>query len=208
MLNARNAQSKLYIYYKEAPTNKGHKPPAPRGEAKRARHHRQMSKRAQNSQAPPKHMHWGQRACKAHLHTWKRAKSKTNQVARPRPHTWRSHNDSPWCHHPQKWCTSMSPPGYEAGEPPLISTKCSLGLPPAIQNQERERANASTLGLVPKVENQCRAISSKVGLATLILPCISIQWSILSNPPNLEPPWDDHSYLIGVRVPRKKICGL
>jgi hypothetical protein len=42
----------------------------------------------------------------------------------------------------------MSPPGYEAEEPPPISTKCSPGLPPVTQNQERERANDSTLGLV------------------------------------------------------------
>jgi hypothetical protein len=41
---------------KELP-HKTHKPPAPRGEAKRVRHHRQKSKGAQNSQAPPKLMH-------------------------------------------------------------------------------------------------------------------------------------------------------
>jgi hypothetical protein len=36
--------------------HKTHKPPAPRCEAKRAQHHRQKSKGAQNSQAPPKLM--------------------------------------------------------------------------------------------------------------------------------------------------------
>jgi hypothetical protein len=96
----------------------------------------------------------------------------------------------------------MSPQGYEAEEPPSISTKCSSGLPAATQNQERERGNDSTLGLVPKLANQCGAISSKVGLVTFILPCLSIQRSILSNLSNLEPPWEDYSYLIGgVRVP-------
>jgi hypothetical protein len=95
----------------------------------------------------------------------------------------------------------MSPPGYEAGEPPPISTKCSPGHPPATQNQERERANDSTLGLVPKVSNQCRDIFSKVGLATFILSCLSILRSILSNLSSLEPPWENHSCLIGgVRV--------
>jgi hypothetical protein len=88
------------------------------------------------------------------------AKSKRNQVAWPRPHTWRSqiylpcsflHNSLVLVHHPRKWCTSMSPPGYEAGEPPPISTKCSPGHPPATHNQERERANDSTFGLVPNV---------------------------------------------------------
>jgi hypothetical protein len=44
----------------------------------------------------------------------------------------------------------MSPPGYEAGEPPPISTKCSPGLPPATQKQERERANDSTTGVSSK----------------------------------------------------------
>jgi hypothetical protein len=146
------------------------------------------------------------------LHTWDRARSKTNQVAWPRPHTWRSQIYSPWSflhnslilvHHPQKWCTSMSPPGYEAGEPPPISTKCSPGLPPATQNQEQERANDSTLGLVPKVSNQCRAIFSKVGLATSILPRLSKLRSIMSNLSNLEPPRENHSRLIGgVRLPR------
>jgi hypothetical protein len=136
-----------------------------------------------------------------------------NQVAWPRPHTWRSQIHLPLSflqkslilvHHPRKWCTSMSPAGYEAGEPPPLSIKCSPGLPPATQNQEWERANDSTLGLVPKVSNQCRAISSKVGLATFILPCLSILRSILSNLSNLEPPWENHSCLIGgVRVPRK-----
>jgi hypothetical protein len=83
-------------------------------------------------------------------------------VAWPRPHTWRSQIHLPLSflqkslilvNHPREWCTSMSPPGYEAGEPPLISTKCSPGHPPATQNQEWERANDSTLGLVPKVAN-------------------------------------------------------
>jgi hypothetical protein len=83
-------------------------------------------------------------------------------VAWPRPHTWRSQIHLPLSflqkslvlvHRPRKWCASMSPPGYEAGEPSPISTKCSPGLPPAIENQERERANDSTLGLVPKVSN-------------------------------------------------------
>jgi hypothetical protein len=50
-------KGKLYICYKGAPTHKAHKRPAPQGEAKRARHHRQKSKGAQNSQAPPKLMH-------------------------------------------------------------------------------------------------------------------------------------------------------
>jgi hypothetical protein len=95
-------------------------------------------------------------------------------VAWPRPHTRRWQIVLPWSflhnslvlvHHPRKWCTSMSPQGYEAGEPPPISTKCSPNLPPATQNQEGERANDSTPGLVPKVSNQCWAISSKVGLA-------------------------------------------
>jgi hypothetical protein len=81
-------------------------------------------------------------------------------VAWPRPQIWRSQKHSPLSflhkslirvHHPRKWCTYMSPPKYEAGEPPPISTKCSLGHPPATQNQERERANNSTLGLVPNV---------------------------------------------------------
>jgi hypothetical protein len=58
----------------------------------------------------------------------------------------------------------LTPPD-EAEEPPTISTTCSPGLLPATQNQERERANNSTLGLVPKRSNQCPAISSKVGLA-------------------------------------------
>jgi hypothetical protein len=57
------------------------------------------------------------------LHTWDREKSKKNQVAWPRPHTWRSQIPLPLSflqkslilvHHPRKWCTSMSPPGYEA----------------------------------------------------------------------------------------------
>jgi hypothetical protein len=56
------------------------------------------------------------------LHTWDKARSKTNQVAWSRPHTWRSQIDSLWSflhnslvlvHRPRKWCTSMSPPGYE-----------------------------------------------------------------------------------------------
>jgi hypothetical protein len=138
-------------------------------------------------------------------------------VAWPRPHTWRSqiHLPLPFLrkslilvHHPRKWCTTMSPPGYGAGEPPPISTKCSLSFPPATQNQERERANDSTLGLVPKVLNQCRAISSKVGLATLILPRLSKLRSILSNLSNLEPPWENYSRLTGgVRVPRKNDNG-
>jgi hypothetical protein len=34
-------KGKLYICYKGSPTHKAHKPPAPLGEAKRARHHRQ-----------------------------------------------------------------------------------------------------------------------------------------------------------------------
>jgi hypothetical protein len=131
-------------------------------------------------------------------------------VAWPRPHTWRSQIHLPLSflqkslilvHHPRKWCTSMSPPGYEAGEPPPISTKCSPGFPPATQNQEWEQANDSTLGLVP---NQCRAISSKVGLATSILSRLSKMRSILSNLSNLEPPWENHSHLTGVvRVPQK-----
>jgi hypothetical protein len=102
----------------------------------------------------------------------------------------------------------MSPPWYEAREPPLILTKRSPGLPPATQNKEREQANDSTLGLVPKVPNQCRAISSKVGLATLILPRLSKLRSILSNLSNMEPPWGNHSRLTGgLRVPRKKYHG-
>jgi hypothetical protein len=81
-------------------------------------------------------------------------------VAWLRPHTWRSQIHLPLSflqkslilvHHPRKWRTSMSPLGYEAEEPPPISTKCSPGHPPATQNHERERANDSTLGLVPKV---------------------------------------------------------
>jgi hypothetical protein len=34
MPNARNAQRKLYIFYKGAPTHKAHKPLAPRGRQK------------------------------------------------------------------------------------------------------------------------------------------------------------------------------
>jgi hypothetical protein len=103
-------------------------------------------------------MHEGHRAYKAPLHTWDRAKSEKNQVAWPRAHTSRSQihlslsflqKSLILVHHPLKWCTSMSPPGYETKEPPPISTKCSPDLPLATQNQERERANDSTLGLVP-----------------------------------------------------------
>jgi hypothetical protein len=81
-------------------------------------------------------------------------------VAWPRPHTWRSQIHLPLSflqkslilvHHPRKWCTSMSPLGMRPENHPLISTKCSPGHPPATQNQERERANDSTLGLVPNV---------------------------------------------------------
>jgi hypothetical protein len=145
------------------------------------------------------------------LHTWDGENSIMNQVVWPRPHTWRSQIHLPLSflqkslilvHHPRKWCTSMSPPGYKVGEPPPLSTKCSPGLPPATQNQERERANDSTLGLVPKVSDQCWAISSKVGLATSILPRLSKLRSILSNLSNLEPPWENYSRLIrGVRLP-------
>jgi hypothetical protein len=89
-----------------------------------------------------------------------------------------------------------------------LSTKCSLGLSPATQNQERERANDSTLGLVPKVLNQCRAIFSKVGLATLILLRLSKLRSILSNLSNLETQRENHSRLTGgVRVPQKRDHG-
>jgi hypothetical protein len=128
-------KGKLYICYKGAPTHKAHKPPAPRGEAKRARHHRQKSKEAQTHKPPLNTCTRAKEHTKLTLHTWDRTRSKTNQVAWPRPHTWRSQIDSPWSflhnslvlvHHPRKWCTSMSPPGYEAGEPPPISTKCFL----------------------------------------------------------------------------------
>jgi hypothetical protein len=46
-----------YTYATKELSHKTHKPPAPQGEAKRARHHWQKSKGAQNSQAPRKHMH-------------------------------------------------------------------------------------------------------------------------------------------------------
>jgi hypothetical protein len=68
-----------------------------------------------------------------------------------------------------------------------ISTKCSPNFPPATQNQELERANDSTLGLVPKESNQCQAISSKVGL----------EKSIISHLLKLEPPRGNHSSLTG-----------
>jgi hypothetical protein len=54
---ARNAQRKNYTYATNELPHKTHKSPAPRGEAKRDRHHRQKSKGTQNSQAPPKLMH-------------------------------------------------------------------------------------------------------------------------------------------------------
>jgi hypothetical protein len=196
-----------YTYATKELPHKTHKPPAPRGEAKRARHHWQKSKEHKTHKLPLNSCIKAKEHTKLTLHTWDRAKSLKNQVTWPRPNTWRSQIHLPLSflqkplilvHHPRKWCTSMSPTGYEAEEPPPISTKCSLGLPPATQNQERERANDSTLGLVPKVWNQCRAISSKVGLATFIL----------SNLSNLEPPWENHSRLTGgVRVPRKRKHG-
>jgi hypothetical protein len=74
---------------------------------------------------------------------------------------------------------------------------------------KREWANDWTLGLVLKVSNQCRAISSKVGLATPILPRLSKLRSILSNLSNLEQPWENHSHLTrGVRVPQNGKHGL
>jgi hypothetical protein len=53
------------------------------------------------------------------LHTWDRAESKINQVAWPRPQTWRSqihsplsfiHNSLILVDYPRKWCSYMSPP--------------------------------------------------------------------------------------------------
>jgi hypothetical protein len=46
-----------YTYATKELPHKTPKPTAPRGEAKRARHHSQKSKGPQNSQAPPKLMH-------------------------------------------------------------------------------------------------------------------------------------------------------
>jgi hypothetical protein len=147
MPNARNAQRKLYICYKGAPTQNT------QTTGKRAKE-RETHKLPLNTCTRAKEH------TKLTLHTWDRAKSKRNQVAWPRPHTWRSQIRSPLSfinnslilvHHPRKWCTYMSPLGREAKEPPPISTKCSPGHPPATQNQEGERANDSTLGLVPKV---------------------------------------------------------
>jgi hypothetical protein len=103
------------------------------------------------------------------------------------------------------------PPGHHRGMRPESHPRYQPNVLRASHLQlkpSQERAIDSTLGLVPKVSNQCRAISSKVGLATFILPCLSILRSILSNLSNLEPPWENHSYLIGgVRVPRKKDRG-
>jgi phage/plasmid-associated DNA primase len=155
-------KGKLYICYKGAPTHKAHRRPAPRGEVKRRRHHRQKSKEAQTHKLPLNTCTRDKEHTKLTLSTHDRAKSTTNQVAWPRPHSWRSQIHLPlsflqmsliFVHHPRKWCTSMPPPGYEAGEPPPISTKCSPSLPPATQNQEWEQANDSTLRLVLKVSN-------------------------------------------------------
>jgi hypothetical protein len=210
-------KGKLYICYKGAPTQNSQATGSSRERqkgldttGKRAKEHKTHKHPLNSCIKAKKHT-------KLTLHTWDREKSKMNQVASLSPHTWRSqiylswsflHNSLVLVHHPRNWCTSLSPPGYEAEEPPLISTKCSPGLPPATQNQERERANDSTLGLVPNVLNQCRAISSKVGLATLILPRLSKMRSILSTLSNLEPPWENNSRLTGgLRVPRKKDHG-
>jgi hypothetical protein len=82
-----------------------------------------------------------------------------NQVAWPRPHTWRSQIHLPLSflqkslilvHHPRKWCTSMSPPGYEAGEPPPISTKCSLGLPTCNSKPRARTSKWLNTGVSPK----------------------------------------------------------
>jgi hypothetical protein len=81
-------------------------------------------------------------------------------VAWPRPHTWRSQIHLPLSflqkslilvHHPRKWCISMSPSGYEAGEPPPISTKFSPGLPTCNSKPRARTRKWLNTGLVPKV---------------------------------------------------------
>jgi hypothetical protein len=74
---------KLYICYEGAPTNKAHKPSTPRGEAKK-----QRSKKTHK--LPLNTCIRFKEYTKLTLYTWDRARSKTNQVAWPRPHTWRS----------------------------------------------------------------------------------------------------------------------
>jgi hypothetical protein len=74
-------KEKLYICYKGAPTHKAHKQPAPRGEAKRARRHRQKSKEAQTHKLPLNTCTRAKEHTKLTLSTHDRAKSETNQVA-------------------------------------------------------------------------------------------------------------------------------
>jgi hypothetical protein len=82
------------------------------GRQKRAQHHRQKSKEAQTHKLPLNTCTRAKEHTKLTLHTWDKARSKTNQVAWPRPQTLRSQIDLPWSflhnslilvHHFWKW---------------------------------------------------------------------------------------------------------
>jgi hypothetical protein len=98
------------------------------------------------------------------LNTCYRAKSKRDQVASQKSHNSKSQIYLRWSlvlvHRPWKWCTPWTPPGR--GWRATFDVPLAFGVdPPKVlqashlqsQNQEREWATVSTLGLAQKESN-------------------------------------------------------